>query len=333
MAIERVSIENFTVFDKIEIDFCKGVNIFIGENGTGKTHLLKALYAHNQWELLLHERCLVEPSVIATVFHEDEVLHSEQVDSILSDYFNRTNIKRYPSKKMVFNVLPIWGVKFHSIYIPAKDMLSMSKILKINDKYSKSLDLDKTLVDIIKLAQNLVPDEPSELAMKIAPRLEGIIDGTVFVKESDLTFWVRKRSGLEVPFSMEAEGFRKLGLLWQLLMNESITKDTILFWDEPEANLNPTLIPVLVDILLELSKEGVQIFLATHEYNLARYFDLKRANKEDVKFHSLYKGEDKQIYCESFHIYQDLENKALEEADEELGNFIIQKAIEERKSL
>lgn len=45
MNIKSVKIENFTVFDKITADFCEGINIFIGENATGKTHLLKVLYS------------------------------------------------------------------------------------------------------------------------------------------------------------------------------------------------------------------------------------------------------------------------------------------------
>ena len=45
MAIQTITIDNFTVFKKLKIEFCSGINILIGENGTGKTHLLKLLYA------------------------------------------------------------------------------------------------------------------------------------------------------------------------------------------------------------------------------------------------------------------------------------------------
>lgn len=45
MKIRHLELENVTVFDKIEIAFDEGINIFIGENGTGKTHILKILYA------------------------------------------------------------------------------------------------------------------------------------------------------------------------------------------------------------------------------------------------------------------------------------------------
>ena len=48
-------------------------------------------------------------------------------------------------------------------------------------------------------------------------------------------------------------------------MNGSLTEGTILLWDEPEANINPKLIPVLTEIILELGRNGAQIFLATHD--------------------------------------------------------------------
>ena len=45
--IRGLKLENFTCFAKAEMDFSSGINVFIGENGTGKTHVLKVLYALN----------------------------------------------------------------------------------------------------------------------------------------------------------------------------------------------------------------------------------------------------------------------------------------------
>ena len=39
-----------------------------------------------------------------------------------------------------------------------------------------------------------------------------IIGGDVFVKSND-TFWIKKTDGSEVPFTLGAEGFRKLGFV------------------------------------------------------------------------------------------------------------------------
>ncbi len=42
---QKLALKNFTAFSDVELEFVPGVNAFIGENGTGKTHILKALYA------------------------------------------------------------------------------------------------------------------------------------------------------------------------------------------------------------------------------------------------------------------------------------------------
>ena len=43
--ITRIHLENFTSFANLEQEFSPGINVIIGANGTGKTHLLKTLYA------------------------------------------------------------------------------------------------------------------------------------------------------------------------------------------------------------------------------------------------------------------------------------------------
>ena len=45
MAIRRIKLERFTVFEKLDLDLSSGINIFIGANGTGKTHLMKVAYS------------------------------------------------------------------------------------------------------------------------------------------------------------------------------------------------------------------------------------------------------------------------------------------------
>jgi predicted ATP-dependent endonuclease of OLD family len=45
MRIEGLSIENFTLFGKNQLKFSDGLNIIVGENDTGKSHLLRLLYS------------------------------------------------------------------------------------------------------------------------------------------------------------------------------------------------------------------------------------------------------------------------------------------------
>lgn len=45
MFIQKISLKNITVFDTLDMQFSDGINVFIGPNGVGKTHLLKILYS------------------------------------------------------------------------------------------------------------------------------------------------------------------------------------------------------------------------------------------------------------------------------------------------
>lgn len=140
-------------------------------------------------------------------------------------------------------------------FIPAKDMLTHSKgLVSMADKFNE-FPFDKTLIDIIKIAGQWQLIQPPKIALNILPILEKMMDGRGVIENEE--FYVKKNNGDMVNFAIEAEGLKKIGLIWQLLMNENITENSILLWDEPEANNNPKFIPELVEILIELQKNGV----------------------------------------------------------------------------
>ncbi len=297
MAIEKIAIKDFTVFEDIEIEFAKGINVFIGENGTGKTHLLKLLYIH---DALVND-------VMNMIIYPLEVEGWYVIPKTLwNAYFEPDLQSRAPDCMLQFSDS---GFISNIVLIPAKDMLTHSRgFLSLNnDRY---MPFDKTLYDIISKAQLPNLREIPVIAKCILPKLEKIIGGIVVVKNE--VFFIEHPDGTLTPFSLEAEGIKKLGLLWQLLMNGSITEGTVLHWDEPEANINPKLIPVIVDILLELSRQGVQVFLATHDYTLAKYFEVKMTYEDDVRFHALYKPESGEgVKVETQKKFSTLENNSI----------------------
>ena len=108
----------------------------------------------------------------------------------------------------------------------------------------------------------------------------------------DGAFFVKKADGIKVGFEMEAEGFRKFALLCKLIRNGLLKTGSLLIWDDPEANMNPELLPVLADILLELQRNGIQVIMAAHSYNLSKYFELKKEESDQILFQSFQrKGE------------------------------------------
>src|SRR5690349_2333417 len=43
--LNSLRLRNFTAFTKADLEFAAGLNVIVGENGTGKTHILKIAYA------------------------------------------------------------------------------------------------------------------------------------------------------------------------------------------------------------------------------------------------------------------------------------------------
>ena len=53
--ITDIEFENFTAFEKLRLSLSPRVNVIIGSNGTGKTHLLKAIYVRTAVQKLATE--------------------------------------------------------------------------------------------------------------------------------------------------------------------------------------------------------------------------------------------------------------------------------------
>ena len=306
--IETVSVDTKEPF---EIDFSKGINVLIGENATGKTTLLKMIYAATQWSNTKTDPNKTKRITDFFSFGENsnELLKSYGTDDPACFYELHCEGKKFEwslTHNGFFNYGNWLGTDIESVFIPAKDMISHSNgFLALNNKYR--LPFDGTLVDIIVNAQLPELREYPEYFGNILKILEASIDGKV-VFEKD-KFYVVKHNGQKLPYEYESDGFKKLGLLYRLLSNGSIRKDSILLWDEPEANINPELFPVLVDILFELEKQGIQIFITTHNYVFAKYFDLKK-KEQPISFYSLYK-EDGIIHAERADKFSDIKNNSI----------------------
>lgn len=325
-----------TVSDGFHLDLCDGINVIIGENGVGKTSILKMIYAATQWSIQQ-----AEPEKTKKLLHffsdhlkdNDSLKNSDHKEGYCAFTVSTEEHKfEYSlSHNGIFNFGEWLGLNLASVFIPTTEMLSHAKgFLAMNQKYH--MPFDGTQVDIIVNAALPETIDVTPTMTAVLPVLSKIIQGTV-IQENDV-FYVVKDDGRKVDFSLEAEGFRKLGLLWKLIRNGLLESGSILLWDEPEANLNPELYPVLAEVLLKLQENGVQIFLATHSYNFAKYLEIRRKNPQQVQYHNLYWGSpelpeemknvfptensDKVIYSTSAYKMDELPNNYIMLADEQL---------------
>ena len=211
MIIKRIKLENYTVFEDHQTEFDPGINIFIGENGTGKTHLFKVLYSACQ--------C---------------------VDQRVSF-----------SHKLVSTMLP----------------------------------------DDYKISRLITRKQGNRSALI-----------RIFAGERDVT--------QERVLSASFHGKTKK---W----DAEVTGEK--GWDEPESNINPSYISIIVELLLELQRKGVQVFVSTHDYMIASYFEVRKAKNDSIAFHSLsHVGKTCDLIYEKKEQFADLKNNAIVSAFDKL---------------
>ncbi|MCI8981704.1 MAG: AAA family ATPase [Hungatella sp.] len=327
MAIRSINILNVMVFQRqwrkdngFGLKFCDGINVLIGANGVGKTTILKMIYAATQWsiEQTPHGKTKKFLHYFSNSLKDNEALKNTDGKNDYCYYKVSDGTHEFVdglSHDSFFNLDDWIGLNIQSIFIPTTEMLSHAKgFLAMNQKYN--MPFDGTQIDIIVNASLPEIREVPSSMKKILEKISAVIDGAVILEDD--AFYVIKSDGRKVDFSLEAEGLRKLGLLWKLIRNGLLDDGTILLWDEPEANLNPELYSLVAEILLELQKNGVQIFVATHSYNFAKYLEIRRENKEQVMFHNLYLGDDEAVYSQSAYKMDEIEKNHIMMADNKL---------------
>ena len=334
MVLTKLELKNFTTFEKLSLDFSPGINVFVGENATGKTHIMKVAYAACQAarEDVSFSHKLVkvfrpDSSNIGRLVHrsrgvsESEVVVCGNKCRISATFSNKA--KKWDAEVKGEAKWEECNAGLVSTFVPAKEILSNSYLFP--EAYHKDIiDFDETYMDIIASAKLNVSRGPdNENKRKYLRMLSEVLVGTVTIKDD--RFYLKPGTQALIEFQLVAEGMRKLALLWQLVKNGTLEKGTVLFWDEPEANLNPKCIPFLVEMLLELQRDGVQCFIATHDYVLAKYFDLRSRSTDPLKFFSLYHA-DKRHSCETSPKFDGLINNPIKQAFDSLLDEVLVRA-------
>ena len=143
---------------------------------------------------------------------------------------------------------------------------------------------------------------------------------------------MRSRQG-KIEFTLLAEGIRKIGLLHLLIHNGTLAGDSVLFWDEPETNLNPKLFKPVIELLLTLQRQGAQIFIATHDYVILKELDLQMQPDNAVAFHSFYREQSGkrrgEISVHSTDRYLDIHPNAISDTFDDLYDREVERSLTE----
>lgn len=346
--LTSLAVKNFTVFQDEDLVFAPNLNVVIGENGTGKSHLLKLVYS------LLAVSGEAGKSVSApTKFHWQTELAGKLIRVFRPDALGRLVRRRQGRERCMIkasfdnsqlnlqasfasqsktevgiDLLPQATVEKMPTFLPTRELLTLyPNFLSVYENYY--LEFEETYRDVCLLLGAPTVKGPREKHVKIllAP-LEDAMGGKVVLdKNGRFYLHIAGRGTMEMP--LVAEGLRKLAMLSRLIATGSLLDSGYLFWDEPDSNLNPKLIKKIAASILELSKNGIQVFIATHSLFLLRELEILLQSKKYKKLTTRFFGlhpHDSGTLLEQGNSFSDLSNIASLDEELEQSNRFLEEA-------
>ncbi|WP_459748446.1 AAA family ATPase [Pseudomonas sp. 3A(2025)] len=287
--LDSAIIHNFGPLPNAEFRFAPGLNVVVGENGCGKSQLLKLLYSqlkvqadHKELTKTLLQKACAEK--LAGVFRAEalgRLVKRQQgqgkceIELVMETASNNLSISFTPRASTSVHVgkLPSTGLEKSPVYLPTRELLTLCPwFVPLYDNYH--LEFEESWRDTVSLLGNpSIKGKREATAARLVKPLEDAMGGKVIVDPTTGRFYVQMPGGkMEMP--LVAEGLRKIAMLARLISTGTLLEQGYLFWDEPETNLNPRLIRLVARCILSLCAQGIQVFVASHSLFLLRELEM-----------------------------------------------------------
>lgn len=291
--IRKLEVEGVTVFpQKTAFEFVPGINIIVGDNDSGKTHLMKLSYALSKWSEKSLRREFPE------TWAEEERLHrhllraygTQALASLASRYRQSEQARVHASltgekaplgccevefdfhpdkesEELHITTMPQRFLQENALFIPPHETLTLYPYYSQQGKRNPDMPdaLSRELCRALDTEQT--GEEPQELR-SVMRLIEHMLQGKLI--RHNARFLLKRRNEQPMELSMVAEGFKRIGTIGLLIGNGTLRPGTSLFWDEPEMNLNTAQLPLLGGIMMGLCQAGVQLMITTHSLFLLR---------------------------------------------------------------
>lgn len=320
--IRSLQLENFRGIPQLDIPEFYGINLFLGENNTGKSGLLKLLYAVGKglnvnyarysstfMELYKSEDILlaikvqlmftfnakIRPEGRELIFANKEVMKFKtgfdncNLEYILNrgDGLPKGEVTNTNGEKLVFSELEKLTLPT-LFFLASKEILTFHKSILLLREKEHILDFDYTFYDLAKIMARMrgadrTPDEMKGLRFPFSdPK------GPRVIYDDNINDFALQIGENNYPIFAAAEGIRNVSRLEQLIRNRELVPGTVLFINEPETGLHPTAIRDYMQLLIELSQRGIQVFMASHSQLVMLYLEyLAKTKKVDIGCFSL----------------------------------------------
>ncbi|MCL4833349.1 MAG: AAA family ATPase [Caldilineaceae bacterium] len=288
--LDSLELKNFTVFPDAKFTFGRHLNVIVGENGLGKTHILKAAYcvlavsargtkdsgntiptkSYLQTAIANKLRGVYKPDEIGRLVRRQAGRNRSEVMCHFANAGCNLEFSFHTASRseVIIDLAPESWIEYVPVYLPTRELLTIYPGF-VSLYETTHLEFEETWRDTtILLGAPLAKGAREKNIRELLPPLEEAMGGTVELDPAG-RFYVKMKSG-RIEMHLVAEGLRKLAMIARLIANGSLLDKGYLFWDEPDANLNPKLVKVIARTILKISQTGIQIFIATHSLFLLR---------------------------------------------------------------
>lgn len=293
--ITSVKLKGFGPVKDFVWDETGKINLVIGPNKSGKTYLLKSLYSaiksiesykrgkdvRRDAEILFDKLYWTyQPDQLGNLVSSG----SKSLEFAMTLDGNQRLAYTFGSsanKQVTVTENTCQPRTENSIFLPAKEIISLQQIIiRVRNEYQE-FGFDDTYYDLAKALTSATKGKNYKKFSESRTKLDNAIGGHIEY-DSQRNEWVFKEGKRAISISMASEGVKKLSILDALLGNHYLSKGSIIFIDEPECALHPSLVSQLMDIIYELTKVGLQFFIASHSYFVIKKLYLL-AHQKDMR--------------------------------------------------
>lgn len=302
--IRKLTVDGFTVFPTAtSLSFEPGINVLVGGNGSGKSHIMKLAYALCKWgyggshkelpvtwaeekrlRLILLRvfalRDLAELTSRTAAPCTASVRASLSGDKVPLGSSETAFTFRSGGEEdgLTITTLPDRTLRDNPLYLAPREVLSIYPCYTQAGRRYPEL-LDAAGWDLCAALENESAPVLSPVLAHVLHQIESLLRGQLVRRNG--RFFLQCAGQAPLELNLVAEGYKRLGTLGLLLSNGSVRGGTTLFWDEPEMNLNASHLSLLVSIMMGLCRAGVQVVLSTHSLFLLRELAIQLADKRN----------------------------------------------------
>lgn len=281
-SINRVSLTNFGMIPSFTCENFSRINLIIGENGTGKTFLLKALYSAMRTleEYKRGDDIKTVGDILAEklrwTFQVEKLGELVTKSSEASLRFEMATEKDEIEYKFSSSATSKVGTitstenkrESNSVFIPAKEVLSLLSVILKSRNIDRSFGFDDTYYDLAK-ALMIQPTKGKNYKGFAISRelLNDVIDGKIDFDEDSGKWYYKNNRNQKFSIGATSEGVKKLSIMDRLFANGYLDNQSIIFIDEIESALHPQAICDFLDMIQIIAeKMNIQFFITSHSY-------------------------------------------------------------------